>query len=88
MFEKYPAGMIGAVSSLVYIFVGLPLQMYAIWSTGSVACMSLAPLVIGVFGSAHYGLHGYKHGDKAVMIPQIPNVAFTLIIIGQYIYYH
>ncbi|MFA5945681.1 MAG: SemiSWEET family transporter [Patescibacteria group bacterium] len=87
MFSKYPAGLIGAIGTLIYIFVGLPMQMYVIWSTGSVESLSIVPLIVGAFSGTNYCMHGYTNRDWAVMIPQIPNVAFTLIIVGQCVYY-
>lgn len=87
MLKNYPAGYVGAAAQLAYILVGLPMQMYAIWSAGSAESLSIVTFATGTFASANYAIHGYNNRDWAIMAPQIPNVAFTLFIIGQCLYY-
>jgi len=89
-FAKQPAGTVASGFQLAVVFVGMPTQILVNYQNQSTVGLSLWFFLLAGLASVAWAIHAFfeiKTKSWPLFLPQIPSVFFTLVILGQMIYY-
>jgi len=77
-------GVVTITFSLLYMFLGLPAQVWKIWVTQSAA--DISPLAFGLLAiqSVFWVLYGLQKKDWFIVIPNVLATLFSSMIIVEY----
>lgn len=80
-------GQLASTMQVALIAIGTPHQIYTIWEQGSVNGISIVYLWLQLCACMLWLKHGSEVHDRNIMIPQIPAIILTLVMIGEFYYY-
>ena len=80
-------GRLAMCSQFALIGIGKPHQIWIMWQTGSAEGVSIVMNVLILIACILWWIYGYRKSDPAIWAPQIPAVAFMVVITIMTFYY-
>ena len=85
---KNKLGIITLVTSLTYMFLGLPSQVIQIWRAHSVKDVSILMFVLLTIQSVFWLAYGLQRKDKFIVIANIFGALFAFMVVVEYLMFH
>ena len=85
---KNKLGIITLVTSLTYMFLGLPSQVIQIWRTHSVKDVSILMFLLLTIQSLFWLAYGAQRKDKFIVIANVFGALFAFMVVVEYLMFH